>query len=105
MGKQRVSRSFILLLYSDSIGYVIRSALNVVEAYATAESVKRLVFTSSVSAIICGRTTGNHGDGEILDEKCWTNLEFCREKKASLFTLIILYLNLFCPKLQENSGK
>lgn len=66
---------------TDSVDYEVRSALNVVEACSAAESVKRLVFTSSVSAIICGRRTGNLGDGEILDEKCWTNLEFCREKK------------------------
>jgi nucleoside-diphosphate-sugar epimerase len=58
----------------------------VVEACAAAESVKRLVFTSSVSAIVCGRRIGNLGDGEIMDEECWTNLEFCREKKASRFT-------------------
>lgn len=66
---------------TDSIDYEVQSALNVVEACAAAESVKRLVFTSSVSAIVCGRRTGNLGDGEIMDEKCWTNPEFCREKK------------------------
>lgn len=66
---------------TDSVDYEVQSALNVVEACAAADSVKRLVFTSSVSAIVCGRRTGNLGDGEILDEKCWTNLEFCHEKK------------------------
>nr|ABK26705.1 unknown [Picea sitchensis] len=66
---------------TDSVDYEVQSALNVVEACAGAESVKRLVFTSSVSAIVCGRRIGNLGDGEIMDEKCWTNLEFCREKK------------------------
>ncbi|KAH9309697.1 hypothetical protein KI387_037608, partial [Taxus chinensis] len=66
---------------SDSIEYEIQSALNVVEACAASESVKRLVFTSSVSAIVCGSGRNSVGGDQILDERCWTNPEFCRQNK------------------------
>ncbi|GLJ38084.1 hypothetical protein SUGI_0775270 [Cryptomeria japonica] len=65
---------------SDSIEYEIRSALNVVEACATSESVKRLIFTSSVSAIVW-RGQGGTGENQVLDERCWTNPDFCRQNK------------------------
>eukprot|EP01018_Ginkgo_biloba_P000526 Gb_07704 [translate_table: standard] len=65
---------------ADSIEYEVRGALNVVEACAAAETVRRVVFTSSVSAIVCDGHKSLSA-GQILDEKSWTNLEFCREHK------------------------
>lgn len=61
---------------AERVDYQVQSALNVVEACAAAESVRRLVFTSSLSAIVCGKKSS-----EILDENCWTNLDFCHQKK------------------------
>ncbi|EFJ10695.1 hypothetical protein SELMODRAFT_271980 [Selaginella moellendorffii] len=60
---------------ADMIEYEIKGVLNVVEACANSETVRRLVLTSCLSTIVYTQ------EETSLDEKCWTNLDFCRENK------------------------
>jgi hypothetical protein len=66
----------------------VRGALNVVEACSNA-AVKRLVLTSSLSAMVWDqqRNAGTEGAyNRCIDEKCWSNLDFCRAKKVRLLS-------------------
>ncbi len=66
----------------------VRGALNVVEACSNA-AVKRLVLTSSLSAMVWDqqRNAGTEGAyNSCIDEKCWSNLDFCRAKKVRLLS-------------------
>jgi hypothetical protein len=66
----------------------VRGALNVVEACSNA-AVKRLVLTSSLSAMVWDqqRNAGIEGAyNSCIDEKCWSNLDFCRAKKVRLLS-------------------
>ncbi|CAM6038992.1 unnamed protein product [Sphagnum compactum] len=67
----------------EMIDLEVRGALNVVEACSNA-AVKRLVLTSSLSAMVWDqqRNAGTEGAyNSCIDEKCWSNLDFCRAKK------------------------
>jgi len=57
--------------------FEVRGALNVVEACANT-SVKRLVLTSSLSAMVWDQQRSVE---KVIDEKCWSNLDLCRSKK------------------------
>jgi nucleoside-diphosphate-sugar epimerase len=59
--------------------FEVRGALNVVEACANT-SVKRLVLTSSLSAMVWDQQRSVE---KVIDEKCWSNLDLCRSKKVS----------------------
>jgi hypothetical protein len=66
----------------------VRGALNVVEACSNA-AVKRLVLTSSLSAMVWDRQRNAGTEGaynSCIDEKCWSNLDFCRAKKVRLLS-------------------
>ncbi|KAL6905393.1 hypothetical protein ACP4OV_002994 [Aristida adscensionis] len=58
----------------------VRAAQNVLEACAQAESMERVVFTSSVTAVVWNNA---HKQQQKLavDEKCWSDLAFCRKFK------------------------
>jgi cinnamoyl-CoA reductase len=62
----------------EMIDWEVRGTLNVVEACANA-AVKRLVLTSSLSAMVWDH---QRTPGACIDEKCWSNLDFCRSKKV-----------------------
>ncbi|KAG7567473.1 NAD(P)-binding domain superfamily [Arabidopsis thaliana x Arabidopsis arenosa] len=56
----------------------VRGAINVVEACARTESIEKIVFSSSLTAAIW---TDNIGTQKDVDEKCWSDLDFCLKKK------------------------
>jgi hypothetical protein len=68
-------------LQPEMIDWEVRGTLNVVEACANA-AVKRLVLTSSLSAMVWDH---QRTPGACIDEKCWSNLDFCRSKKVWQF--------------------
>lgn len=61
----------------EMVDFEVRGTLNIVEACANS-SVKRLVLTSSLSAMVWDQQ--RHPE-KVIDEKCWSNLELCRSKK------------------------
>ena len=65
----------------ETIDNEVRGVLNVVEACANTPSVTKLVLTSCLSTILWDRE--NYSEtGAILDEKNWTDLDFCRKQKV-----------------------
>ena len=75
---------------------------NVIIAAAEAK-VRRVVFTSSIGAVYMDP---NRSPDKVVDESCWSDLEFCKNTKvytpyyASFFNSLLLrcfWLNwLFC---------
>ncbi|XP_024005892.1 cinnamoyl-CoA reductase-like SNL6 isoform X2 [Eutrema salsugineum] len=56
----------------------VRGAINVVEACGRTESIDKIVFSSSLTASIWRDNIGTQKD---VDEKCWSDQDFCRKKK------------------------
>lgn len=59
----------------------VRAAHNVLEACAQTETIEKVVFTSSATAIIWGH---DHKKSESLDldERHWSDINFCRKFKV-----------------------
>jgi nucleoside-diphosphate-sugar epimerase len=57
----------------------VRAAQNVLEACAQADAMERVVFTSSVTAVIW---KDDHKFVDAFDERNWSDLNFCRNKKV-----------------------
>lgn len=55
----------------------VRAAHNVLEACAQTDAMERVVFTSSVTAVVWS----GHKEG-VVDEKSWSDLAFCRKVKV-----------------------
>lgn len=78
----------------------VRGAINVVEACAQTESVEKIVFSSSLAAAIWRDDISSDKD---VDEKSWSEPEFCRKLKVSasifIFYFIYLILSFFFVKI------
>lgn len=77
-------------LQSEMADFEVRGTLNIVEACANS-SVKRLVLTSSLAAMVWDQQ--RHAD-KVIDEKCWSNMDFCRSKKVHYLLLSVLFSTL-----------
>lgn len=65
--------------YNDEVvDWEVRGAINVVEACAQTESVEKIVFTSSLTAAVWRENISSEND---IDERSWSNQEFCRKLK------------------------
>ncbi|XWS73149.1 hypothetical protein CRYUN_Cryun02cG0100800 [Craigia yunnanensis] len=56
----------------------VRGAINVVEACAQTDTIEKIVFTSSLTAAIWRENIGSQKD---VDERCWSDQNFCRKMK------------------------
>lgn len=69
---------------------------NVIVAAAEAKA-RRVVFTSSIGAVYMDP---NRSPDDVVDESCWSDLEYCKNTKVKLIfyhynkLLIILRVNL-----------
>ncbi|KAE9462509.1 hypothetical protein C3L33_05580, partial [Rhododendron williamsianum] len=65
----------------------VRGAINVVEACAQTDSIQKIVYNSSLTAAIWRENICSEKD---VDEKSWSNQDFCRKKKtfSKLFSYI-----------------
>lgn len=59
----------------------VRGAINVVEACERTESIDKIVFSSS--SLTASILRDNIGTQKDVDEKCWSDQDFCRNKKVS----------------------
>lgn len=60
---------------------------NVIVAAAEAK-VRRVVFTSSIGAVTMDP---NRGPDTVVDESCWSDLEFCKNTKVIIFSFDLSY--------------
>ncbi|KAH7421972.1 hypothetical protein KP509_13G084000 [Ceratopteris richardii] len=63
----------------ELINTEVSGVLNIVEACASIPTVRKLVLTSCLSSILWDRQY--YLSGAILDERNWSDLEFCRKQK------------------------
>ncbi|KAJ0083077.1 hypothetical protein Patl1_10982 [Pistacia atlantica] len=63
---------------NDMIKPAIQGVVNVLKACAKSKTVKRVVLTSSTSAVTIN---GQNGTGLVMDEKNWTDVEFLSSAK------------------------
>lgn len=63
----------------------VRAAHNVLEACAQTETIDKVVFTSSITAVVW-RQDGNSSPSD-LDEKHWSDVNLCRKFKVQLCLL------------------
>ncbi|XP_058227245.1 cinnamoyl-CoA reductase-like SNL6 isoform X2 [Rhododendron vialii] len=65
--------------YDDKmVDLEVRGAINVVEACAQTDSIQKIVYNSSLTAAIWRENISSEKD---VDEKSWSNQDFCRKKK------------------------
>lgn len=71
----------------------VRAAHNVLEACAQIDTVEKVVFTSSATAIIWGHENDQNSASMHLDERHWSDINFCRKfKVCPHFTFLICKL-------------
>ncbi|XP_048319370.2 cinnamoyl-CoA reductase-like SNL6 [Ziziphus jujuba] len=58
----------------------VRAAHNVLEACAQTETIDKVVFTSSITAVVWSRNNPNSSSSD-LDERHWSDVNFCRNFK------------------------
>jgi len=65
----------------------VNGAKFVIDAAAKAK-VKRVVFTSSIGAVYMNP---NRDTQAIVDENCWSDLDFCKNTKVLFFIYVISF--------------
>ncbi|XP_028800931.1 dihydroflavonol 4-reductase-like isoform X3 [Neltuma alba] len=63
---------------NEMIKPTINGLLNIMKACLKARTVRRLIFTSSAATL-----TGTEHHKPMIDETCWTDVEFCRTAKIA----------------------
>lgn len=67
----------------------VRGTINVVEACAQTNTVDKIVFTSSLTAAVWRENILSEKD---VDERCWSDKEFCRKMKVGNFKTSVIFL-------------
>lgn len=62
----------------------VRAALNVLEACAQTDTMEKLVFTSSATAIIWRDPSDTTTSSPYVDEKKWSDINFCKKFKVHI---------------------
>lgn len=60
----------------------VRAAQNVIEACAHIDTMERIVFTSSVTAVVWKE---NRKSSPVFDERDWSEPNFCRKFKVNIY--------------------
>ena len=84
-------------MQNEVIKPTINGMLSIMKACVNAKTVRKLVFTSSAAAV----RFGEH-EKPVYDENCWTDVEFCRNKKMTgwvKFYVIYLFIILLINKI------
>jgi len=71
----------ISVFQAELIDPALKGTLNVLQSCAKSASVKRVILTSSISAVVFDTRPKN--PGVIVDETWFSNPDFCRESKVS----------------------
>lgn len=83
-------RSYICLMMikEKMLEPAVIGTKNVIVAAAEAK-VRRVVFTSSIGTVYMDP---NRSPDIVVDEHCWSDLEYCKNTKVNLIILIYIYL-------------
>jgi len=67
-------------LHIELIDPAVKGTLNVLKTCAKVSSVKRVIVTSSMAAVLFREPT--LGPNDLVDESCFSDPNFCTEKKV-----------------------
>lgn len=73
-----LTQQLCLILKEEMVEPAVIGTKNVIVAAAEAK-VRRVVFTSSIGAVTMDP---NRGPDTVVDESCWSDLEFCKNTKV-----------------------
>lgn len=76
----RISDLLRSLLQNQLMVPAVEGTLNVLRAAKDAGGVRRVVVTSSISAIV---PSPGWPAGEVRDERCWTDIDYCEKNGVS----------------------
>ncbi|WOL01323.1 hypothetical protein Cni_G10039 [Canna indica] len=65
----------------ELVAPAVEGTVNVLEA-ARAAGARRVVVTSSISAMVPNPTWALDHPGRPVDEECWTDIEYCKSRQA-----------------------
>jgi hypothetical protein len=71
----------------------VRGTEYVINAAAEAGTVRRVVFTSSIGAVTMDPS---RGPDVVVDESCWSDLEFCKKTRVGAWSLLSLLVVSIC---------
>jgi hypothetical protein len=85
----------------------VRGTQYVIDAAADAGTVRRMVLTSSIGAVTMDP---NRGPDVVVDESCWSDLDFCKKTRVgaacSIFIIIVtLFLHHAAFLFQKQLSK
>jgi nucleoside-diphosphate-sugar epimerase len=66
----------------------VRGTEYVINAAAEAGTVRRVVFTSSIGAVTMDP---KRGPDVVVDESCWSDLEFCEKTRVGVLACSLLF--------------
>ena len=76
-------------MQNEVIKPTINGMLSIMKACVNSKTVRKLVFTSSAAAV----RFGEH-EKPVYDENCWTDVEFCRNKKMTGWVKFYVFIYL-----------
>lgn len=68
----------------------VKGTQNVIHAAADV-GVRRVVFTSSIGAVYMNP---NRNPDEVVDETCWSDLEYCKNTKVRVYVHVLFVKQL-----------
>lgn len=78
---QEISRLYVLIVQEFMGELEVRAAHNVLEACAQTDTIDRVVFTSSATAVVW-RDHPHDGCASDVDERNWSDVNFCKKFKV-----------------------
>ncbi|BBN00554.1 protein MpDFR-like3 [Marchantia polymorpha subsp. ruderalis] len=75
----KVSADFVDDPYKEIVDPAVKGTLNVLKSAAKTKTVKRVVYTSSMSAVVCSDRFVNRSEDDVVDETWWTDPDFCQK--------------------------
>lgn len=85
--KERIVEAFLIYHVQELMGELeVRAAHNVLEACAQTDTIDKVVFTSSATAIIWQDHHQQDGLPSDVDERNWSDVNFCKKFKVCLLT-------------------
>ena len=79
-----------LALQEEMVEPAVRGTRYVIDAAAESSTVRRVVLTSSIGAVAMDPS---RAPDAVVDESCWSDLEFCKNTKVGLINSRSYYMH------------
>jgi nucleoside-diphosphate-sugar epimerase len=79
-----------LIVQEQMVEPAVRGTQYVIDAAAEAGTVRRMVLTSSIGAVTMDP---NRGPDVVVDESCWSDLDFCKKTRVGARSQFFIYFH------------